>query len=154
MAKLLGHKTSKEDADLAEAAKRKAGGPAALARMFGVTLPAASEWGRIRPIPRHLRPRIEDFVGPSRPGTPDEVTDSGKVSLSELARDLLRLLEPDPARSRLAELPRRYWKRYDQRVSEVIARVKRELEEYQRVLEAEHLVETSKRRTRSRRLRQ
>ena len=43
-------------------AKGKAGGAAALAQMFGVTPAAASEWGRARPIPRHVRPRLEGYV--------------------------------------------------------------------------------------------
>ena len=50
------------DKDLAEQAKKKAGGPTALGRLFGVTPGAASQWGRRVPIPRHLKPRIEAFV--------------------------------------------------------------------------------------------
>jgi hypothetical protein len=136
MAKSPGQKISKEDAELAEAAKKKAGGPAALAKMFGVTLPAASEWGRIRPIPRHARPRLEDYVKPKRPVDAEGVSEPAPVSAS--VRDLVRLLEPDRLSGRLADLPGQYRKRYEERVTDVVARVKRELEEYQALLEAEH----------------
>jgi hypothetical protein len=54
-----------EDASLARMAKEKAGGAAALAQLFGVTPAAASEWGRARPIPRHVRPRLQTYVGSS-----------------------------------------------------------------------------------------
>lgn len=36
---------------------------AALAKLFGVTVAAASEWGRFRPVPRHMRSRIEEYLG-------------------------------------------------------------------------------------------
>src|SRR5436309_4500337 len=50
------------DVELAAAAKAVAGGPVNLARVFGASKQAVSEWGRARPIPRHLRPRLEDFI--------------------------------------------------------------------------------------------
>lgn len=53
---------TKGDRQLAAAAKAKAGSAAALARVFGVSKQAASGWGRALPIPRHLRPRLEDYV--------------------------------------------------------------------------------------------
>jgi hypothetical protein len=53
---------SRTDAELASVAKAAAGGPANLARLFGASKQAVSEWGRVRPIPRHLRPRLEDFI--------------------------------------------------------------------------------------------
>jgi hypothetical protein len=53
---------SRADVELAAAAKAAAGGPANLARLFGASKQAVSEWGRVRPIPRHLRPRLEDFI--------------------------------------------------------------------------------------------
>jgi transcriptional regulator with XRE-family HTH domain len=62
-------------------------------------------------------------------------------------RDLAVVLER--AAPRLAGLPRQYRKRYEERVAEVIGRVKRELEEYQKVLEAEHRAKPAKRKTRS-----
>jgi hypothetical protein len=33
-----------------------------LAELFGVSKQAASEWGRVRAIPRHVRPRLEEVV--------------------------------------------------------------------------------------------
>jgi len=62
-------------------------------------------------------------------------------------QDLAVVLER--ATPRLAELPRQHRKRYEERVSEVMARVKRELEEYQKVLRAEHRAQAAKRKTRS-----
>src|SRR5262245_53484323 len=53
---------SRADVQLVAAAKAAAGGPANLAREFRASKQAVSEWGRVRPIPRHLRPRLEDFV--------------------------------------------------------------------------------------------
>ena len=50
------------DASLAARAKAAAGGSAKLAILFHVSKQAASEWGRVRPIPRHLRPQLEQFV--------------------------------------------------------------------------------------------
>jgi hypothetical protein len=53
-------------------------------------------------------------------------------------QELVRLLHPDRANRRLARLSRRARRRYEERVTEIAARVKRELEEFQAVLEAEH----------------
>jgi hypothetical protein len=55
-------KITKEEAYLAESAK-KTGGGSALAKLLGVTAAAASEWSRVGPILRHLRPRIEEYLG-------------------------------------------------------------------------------------------
>jgi hypothetical protein len=137
MVKSQSQKVTKEDVQLAELAKKKAGGPALLAKVFGVTLPAASEWGRTRPIPRHVRPRLENYVKPGQSAPPEEATGSSEASPA-LVRELLRVLEPALASSRLVHLPSRYRKRYEERAAEAIARVKRELDEYQAVLEAEH----------------
>src|SRR5262245_59704943 len=100
--------------------------------MFGVTLPAASEWGRTRPIPRHVRPRLEAYVKalPASAGAEPITALEGE---SPTLRDLLTVLDPNRAGSRLADLPKRYRSRYEQRVAEVVARVKRELEEFQTV---------------------
>jgi len=53
---------SKSDVDLAASAKVAAGGALKLAQTLGVSKQAASEWGRVRPIPRHARPRLEQLV--------------------------------------------------------------------------------------------
>lgn len=55
-------KLSKQDVDIARRAKAAAGGPAKLGQLFGVSKQAASEWGRVRPIPRHVRSRLEQVV--------------------------------------------------------------------------------------------
>lgn len=61
-------KISKADAELAEAARQKAGGPSKLAVIFKVSKQAAGEWGTIRPIPRHVRPGVYEYVhGPQVP---------------------------------------------------------------------------------------
>jgi hypothetical protein len=138
---------SKEDADLAVAAKKVAGGPAALAAIFGVTAPAASEWGRTRPIPRHLKPRLRDYVQSSRSPSSEEPAAELNRPSSALIRDLVRFLEGSVTDS-VAHLPRRYQKRYEERLLEVITRIKRDLEEYRAVLEAENRARPS-RRTRS-----
>jgi hypothetical protein len=54
---------SKEDADLAESAKAKAGSVKKLAEMFtDLSIAAVSEWGRTRDIPRHVRPVLRAYV--------------------------------------------------------------------------------------------
>ena len=54
---------SNEDRELAERARQKAGGPAALARLFGLSKQAVGEWGTTRPIPRLARRVLRDYVG-------------------------------------------------------------------------------------------
>jgi hypothetical protein len=135
-------KISKEDIELAKAAKEKAGGPTALAKMFGVTSPAASEWGRIRPIPRHVKRHLEEFVGVRASAAP-EVQGRAVSSLVEriafprLAMDVERLLDLLISR-KLVELPLRYRRRYEDRVKELLVHIGRELEEYGRLLEVEY----------------
>ena len=141
---------TKEDIELAKAAKEKAGGPTALAKMFGVTSPAASEWGRIRPIPRHVKRPLEEFVG-LRPSAALEVEGSAVRSLAEkiafprLAQDVERLLDL-LIRRKLADLPHRYRRRYEDRVRELLAHLGRELEEYGRLLEVEYRENLSRKR--------
>lgn len=70
---------SREDRELAAAAKKKAGSAAALGRAFGVSKQTASGWGRTEPLGRHLRERLRAYVAtpikadqasPSAPGRP------------------------------------------------------------------------------------
>ncbi len=71
-----------QDTNLAARAKAAAGGSVKLASLFGVSKQAASEWGRVRPIPRHVRPQLERFVRlgsslpqkPPKPGSLPEAT--------------------------------------------------------------------------------
>ena len=51
--------------------------------------------------------------------------------------ELVRELRPHLASGRVAHLSPRARRRYEERVTEILARVKRELEEFQAVLEAE-----------------
>jgi hypothetical protein len=138
------------DRELIIEAIRKAGNQKALADVFGVAQSAISEWGRTRPIPRHARPRLQEFLKPDRSAdTAHKEIGFAEGALPAGVQDLLQLLHPDQPISRLAKLPRRYRKRYEERVAELIARVKRELEEYQAVLEAEHRIAPPRRRRRS-----
>jgi len=142
MAKKTSGRISKEDAELAKAAKEKAGGPKALAKMFGVTSPAASEWGRIRPIPRHVKRSLEEYVG-LRASAVAEIHGKTLRSLAEkipfarLAQDVERFLDGLISR-KLADLPDRYRRRYEDRVRELLTHLGRELEEYGRLLEVEY----------------
>ena len=140
-------KNTKRDTDLEEAAVRKAGGASALANLLGVTPGAVSQWGRTRSIPRHARPRLEDYVKPNRSVAAEEPTEPPQAPLSPPVRTLLSQLERDLSSTYLADLPRQYRKRYEERVAEVITRVRRELEEYQKVLEAEQRAKPAKRKT-------
>ncbi len=135
------------DRDLVIQAIRKAGNQKALSEVFGVAQSAISEWGRTRPIPRHVRARLEEYVRPAAGDVAGSAAGprSGGRLLSAAVRELIGLLEPDPATSALAHLPRAYRKRYEQRLADVIGRVRRELEEYQALLEAEHRTRRSQR---------
>jgi DNA-binding transcriptional regulator YdaS (Cro superfamily) len=131
-------KPTRLDKELKEAAVRRAGGASLLAGLLGVTPGAVSQWGRSRPIPRHVKPRLENYLRAS--GTEvasHEIAGLERMALPAGGDALLRLLQVLPG-SRLAHLPRRYRRRYATRVEETITRVMRELEEYQTVLEAEH----------------
>ena len=128
------------DRELVIEAIHKAGSQKALAKVFGVAQPAISLWGRARPIPRHVKPRLEEYVKSISAVPTDE-----RPAASPM-RDLLKLLGSTAASGRLAGLPPRYRRRYEERVAEAIARLKRELEEYQAVLEAEHRSASSPRR--------
>lgn len=54
-----------EDKELAETAKRLAGGPTKLAERFGVTTGAASQWGQTRKIPRHMKEQLARYIAAS-----------------------------------------------------------------------------------------
>lgn len=87
----------RRDVELASAAKAAAGGPANLARLFDASKQAVSEWGRVRPIPRHLRPRLEDFIRQRRTAGNESVgpSDAPWPSLGWLiAGTELRLMPP------------------------------------------------------------
>jgi len=68
-----------------------------------------------------------------------------KIAFPRLAQDLQRLLDLLVSR-RFADLPRRYRKRYEDRVRELLAHLGRELEEYGRLLEVEYRANLSRKR--------
>ena len=136
--------------ELVREAIRKAGNQKALAGHFRVSQSAISEWGRTRPIPRHVKPRLEEFVA-LKPSAAREVEGRAAKSLAEriafprLARDLQRFLDLLVSR-RFADWPRRYRKRYEERVRGSLAHLGRELEEYGRLLEVEYRANLSRKR--------
>jgi hypothetical protein len=128
------------DRQLVLDAVRKAGGQKALAKVFGVAQPVISEWGRTRPIPRHVKPRLEDYLKPTRAadeGSEKTLPRRETGVLPAGLEELVRQLRSDLASRRVAHLSPRARRRYEERVREILARVRRELEEFQAVLEAE-----------------
>jgi transcriptional regulator with XRE-family HTH domain len=55
--------------------------------------------------------------------------------ISEMAQKLLEILQPDWTSAPWVRLPARYRKRYEERVKDTVARLKRELEDYRDLLE-------------------
>jgi hypothetical protein len=131
------------DRDLVVEAIRRAGSQKALAEVFDVSQSAISEWGRARPIPRHVKARLESYIGLQHPEQRE--TYEGPRSVSAAMRELLRPLESELASGRLVHLPPQYERRYEERVRELIGWVRRELGEYRKVLDAEHRSKRSKR---------
>jgi hypothetical protein len=129
--KSLPRKVTKEDAHLAESAKKKAGGASALAKLFGVTAAAASEWGRVRPIPRHLRPRIEEYLGSAGKIRTDDEALASRRKVREIHEILARRM-PE-----LDGLPPRYRDQYQERVKAIEARVAANLDEIAADIERE-----------------
>ena len=127
--------------ELVEEAIRIARTQRALARHFRVSQSAISEWGRTRPIPRHVKRLLEEFVGLKVSAQQEEGKALGppttKIAFPRLAEDLQRLIDLLGSR-RFADLPRRYRKRFEDRVRESLAHLGRELEEYGRLLEVEY----------------
>jgi hypothetical protein len=134
-----------EDAQLAQRARVKAGGPARLAQRFNVSKQAVNDWGRRRPIPRHLRPQLRAFVEGddivvAEPRAPYGTTQDVPPAVLQL----VEILQPDAALEPLAGLPRGYMERYqarvrdvEQRLSSFAAQLQRELVEYRQLLIAE-----------------
>lgn len=133
--------------ELVKEAIRRARTQKALAGHFRVSQSAISEWGRTRPIPRHVKRLLEEFVGlqPSalQAGASAERSPAEKIAFPRLTQDLQRLLDILVSR-RFADLPRRYRKRYEDRVRELLVHFRRELEEYGRLLEVEYRANLSR----------
>jgi len=75
---------------------------------------------------------------------------SDSSSSSEIARAAAQPIAEalsGPLAARLGQLPRRYRDRYDRRVGEVVARFRRELEEYVELLRLEYLARRRRRRS-------
>ncbi len=79
-------------------------------------------------------------------GAATEGTQSPAVGTRKEDRGLRGLSDPETALNQTSHLPYRYQERYAARVKELTARMLRELEEYARLLEAEHRAGESKRR--------
>jgi hypothetical protein len=80
------------DADLVEAAKQRAGGGAALARLYGVKRQAVNDWGRRRAIPRHVREQLRAYVADvSRPTRrlSREISSDAAIAAHQLATAVL-----------------------------------------------------------------
>jgi hypothetical protein len=125
-----------------------------LARILGVSPQTVSGWGSRHPIPRHVRPRLEEYVGLRRidraePVGRGEKLLAGHQKLLDQIREILRPEIPGD----VGKLPPRYRARYRQRVKEIESRIneegrlklsellgdmKRELEDFRARLMAEY----------------
>lgn len=131
------------DRELVTEAIRKAGGQKFLADIFGVSQSAISEWGRTRSIPRHVRPRIEDYLRKDEApnsGEYERVEESpqGQARFSPPLDRLLELVGLASEAKSLSNLPPSARKRYEDRANELLAWLRRQLQEYQLLLEAGH----------------
>lgn len=119
---------AQRDIQLKEAAVRRAGGIAALAMLLGVSPGAVSQWGRTRPIPRHVRPRLEDYLRARRSnrGEPGGWDYGVLGAHRELQERLGGLLRPEEAAD-VEKLPPRYRERYRERLKEIQAKIDEEI---------------------------
>ena len=131
------------DRELVAEGIKRAGGQKALAAIFGVAQSAISEWGRTRPIPRHVRPRLEEYLRNIEAPKLDRDHEDHMSAQTQggFSPPIVRLLGVVglalKAKS-IADLPRSARKRYEDRAHELLAWLRRELEEYQLMLETEH----------------
>ncbi len=125
-----------------------------LARILGVSPQTVSGWGSRHPIPRHVRPRLEEYVGLRRGDRAEPVGRrhellAGHRDLLEQISEILRV----EISGELGKLPPRYRERYRERLKEIerrineevrlklgeiVADVKRELEDFRARLIAEY----------------
>ena len=121
------------DRELVTEAIRKAGGQKLLADIFGVSQSAISEWGRTRPIPRHVRPRIEEYLRKNEPPNSDgnekvEESPQGQARFSPPLDRLLELVGLASEAKSLLNLPPSARKRYEDRANELLAWLRRQLD--------------------------
>jgi hypothetical protein len=131
------------DRELVTEAIRKAGGQKPLAAIFSVAQSAISEWGRTRPIPRHVKPRLEEYLRSTETPTLErnqeaDALPQGQGGFSPPVVRLLGAVGLASQAKNIADLPRSARKRYEDRAHELVAWLRRELEEYQLMLETEH----------------
>ena len=139
--------------ELVKEAIRRARTQKALAGHFRVSQSAISEWGRTRPIPRHVKRLLEEFVGLKASALPEAEgkavrSQEEKIAFPRISQEIQHLLDLLVSR-RFADLPRRYRKRYEDRVRELLAHLRRELEEYGSLLEVEYRANLNRKRGRS-----
>lgn len=128
--------------ELVTAAIKRAGNQKALARLFGVSQSAISEWGRARPIPRHVKPRLQTYIQPDglRSADAEGPAASEAETLKSIVSRLMENLMPT-----IRRLPRSYQQRYQTRLKELLGRVERDLLEYSKLLETEFRSGTKRR---------
>jgi len=105
---------------------------------LGVTSKSVYEWLRGKgPLhPDHVRARLQQKVNEARKRENKTLENLLKAEKKSI-RGLLDVLLPENAALRLVHLPAAYRERYRTRVKDITMRVRRELDEYLRVLEGE-----------------
>jgi transcriptional regulator with XRE-family HTH domain len=124
-----------------------------LGKRIGKTASAVSKYERgqitevraLAAISKVLGKPADWLLHGDSPESPGRAT-AASVPLPEPVGELAALLLPERSLERVRRLPPRYRGRYLDRVKEVAARVRRELDEYRKVLEAEYLAERARRR--------
>jgi phage terminase Nu1 subunit (DNA packaging protein) len=127
--------------ELVIAAIQKAGSQKTLAQLFGVSQSAISEWGRARPIPRHVTPRLQAYVSSDSSRIAEGAADTEQGTLESIVSRLTEELPPA-----IRRLPRSYQHKYRERLKELVDRVERDLIEYSKLLEAEFKSRAKRRR--------
>jgi predicted transcriptional regulator len=106
--------------------------------LLGVTPKSVHEWLRGKgPLhPNHVKAELVQRLNETKKRSSESVARSSR-QLETPFRELFNLLLPNVDAGRLADLPPSYLERYRARVEDVTLWVKRELEEFLKVLETE-----------------